>query len=217
MSEQGKLFDDLPGLAAPLHRHPLYDVWNSMRQRCHNPGHPSFRNYGGRGIFVCDEWRVSRLAFVAWAIKSGWQRGLQIDRRDNNGPYSPGNCRFVTRKRNKRNCRNTVRGPDGSALADHAERLGMTRSALHDRVRRGMAWADVVALPKSVPAVRYFLMDGMPLRQAIRLSGQPERMVYSRIKRGWSPDDAVSIPKGGKRPAAFVAACKAQRKGIHDE
>lgn len=144
-------------------------------------------------------------AFVAWAIKAGWQAGLQIDRRDNDGPYSPGNCRFVTRKRNKRNCRNTLRDPDGIALADHAERLGMTRAALRDRVARGMPWRDVLALPKSVPAVRYFLSDATPLRQAIRLSGLPERMVYARIARGWSPDDAVSIPKGGMRPAATVA------------
>lgn len=164
--EQGTLFDDLPGLAGPLHQHPLYDVWNNMRQRCHNPGHPAFRDYGGRGIFVCDEWRGSSLAFVSWAVNSGWRAGLEIDRENNDGPYSPGNCRFVTRKRNKRNCRNTVRGPDGSALADHAERLGLSRSALLARLRRGMGWQDAVSIPKggkrpaaSAPAIPAGLVD----------------------------------------------------------
>lgn len=199
--EQGTLFDELPPVLGPLHRHPLYNAWRSMKTRCYNPKVRGFKDYGGRGIFVCDEWRNSLRAFVVWAIKAGWQSGLQLDRENNDGPYSPGNCRWVTRKRNMRNCRNTLRGPDGSALADHAENLGMTRAALRDRVRRGMPWADVVSVPKSRPGVRYVSGDGVPVVDLARASGLSVNCVLKRIARGWSPDDAVSIPKGGKRPA----------------
>ena len=66
-----------------------------------------YPNYGGRGITVCDGWRDDYTAFVTWAEDNGWQRGLDIDRIDNDGPYSPDNCRVVTRKTNLSNRRNT--------------------------------------------------------------------------------------------------------------
>lgn len=152
-SQDGKpvqlaLFDGLgPVMPSALHRHPLYAVWANMKKRCGNPKSPQFMDYGGRGIVVCEEWCVSSRAFVAWALANGWKPGLQLDRCDNDGPYSPGNCRFVTRKVNQRNRRDTIRGPDGSTLADHAERLGMSRSALMARLARGIPWAEAVAMP----------------------------------------------------------------------
>lgn len=142
------LFDGLgPVMPSALHRHPLYAVWANMKKRCGNPNVPQFKDYGGRGIVVCEEWRGSSRAFISWALANGWRSGLQLDRRDNDGPYAPGNCRFVTRKVNVRNRRDTIRGPDGSALADHAERLGMSRAALMSRLARGIPWAEAVAMP----------------------------------------------------------------------
>ena len=88
--------------------HPLLAVRNNMIRRCHKPENVGYRNYGGRGISVCDEWRKSFEAFARWAIASGWQRGLEIDRIDNDGNYEPGNCRFVTRRDNSRNKKQTV-------------------------------------------------------------------------------------------------------------
>lgn len=84
---------------------PLYAVWRRMVFRCHNQKASDFKDYGGRGVSVCDEWRTNADAFVAWAIENGWKQGLEIDRRNNNGGYFPGNCRFVTGKVNCRNRR----------------------------------------------------------------------------------------------------------------
>lgn len=67
-----------------------------MVKRCFDPKHSNFRNYGGRGITVCDEWLNDCPSFVLWAVSNGYKPGLQIDRRDNDKGYSPGNCRFVT-------------------------------------------------------------------------------------------------------------------------
>jgi hypothetical protein len=82
----------------------IYSVRNGMLQRCYNPNSPSYHRYGGRGISVCDEWRRNPSEFAKWATANGYERGLQIDRRDNDGNYCPSNCRFVTRAEN---CRNT--------------------------------------------------------------------------------------------------------------
>lgn len=84
----------------------LYAVWNGMKQRCLNPNNKSYNNYGGRGITVDPEWVNNYESFYNWAISSGYKKGLQIDRIDNDGNYCASNCRFVdnyTQANNKRN------------------------------------------------------------------------------------------------------------------
>lgn len=83
---------------------PLYNVLSKMHYRCENENHSCYKNYGGRGITVCEEWSMDNAqAFISWAKEHGWEEGLEIDRIDNNKGYSPDNCRFVTRQENCRN------------------------------------------------------------------------------------------------------------------
>lgn len=83
--------------------HFLYKVWQQMKDRCYNENCYAYKNYGGRGITVCKEW-MSAKVFIEWAL-SLWEKGLQIDRKDNNKDYCPENCRFVTRLENIHNTR----------------------------------------------------------------------------------------------------------------
>lgn len=83
---------------------PLFNVLHCMHYRCENENHPQYKDYGGKGITVCDEWSMDNAeAFISWAIENGWKQGLEIDRIDNTKGYSPDNCRFVTRSENCRN------------------------------------------------------------------------------------------------------------------
>jgi hypothetical protein len=84
--------------------HPLYRVWAEMKTRCYNENRKCYKDYGGRGIIVCNEWKNDPVKFIKWA-KLLWEKRSQIDRKDNNGNYCPENCRFVTRKENVHNQR----------------------------------------------------------------------------------------------------------------
>lgn len=86
-------------------RHPLYHVWKKMIQRCHDTEHKNFPYYGARGITVCKAWRDSPVPFIQWAEAHGYQPGLEIDRRNNDGHYSARNCRFVEPRINRTNTR----------------------------------------------------------------------------------------------------------------
>jgi hypothetical protein len=81
----------------------LFDVHRHMMERCgHKDGVQGRKNYAGRGIKVCSEWRGSFVAFHQWALKNGYRVGLTLDRIDNDGHYEPSNCRWVTRGDNSK-------------------------------------------------------------------------------------------------------------------
>jgi hypothetical protein len=81
---------------------PLYSVWEDMRRRCRNPKIKYFYRYGGRGIKICREWDDFK-TFHDWAIAHGYKKGLNLDRKNNDGDYTPKNCRFVDDVVNSRN------------------------------------------------------------------------------------------------------------------
>lgn len=83
----------------------LYRVWAGMRRRCYNKNDAAYSAYGARGIRICQSWLSYYQKFHDWAMSHGWSQGLSIERRNNNGNYSPRNCTFIPRSLQARNRR----------------------------------------------------------------------------------------------------------------
>lgn len=132
-----------------MSKHPAYAVWRSMNDRCRLPTHQAWANYGGRGIAVCEEWQASFEAF--WRdMGPTYQTGLTLDRTNNDGPYSPENCRWVTTKEQSRNKRNSTRvdTPWGVlTVSELAERTSIGVTTLLYRVGRGVTGAALLEKP----------------------------------------------------------------------
>lgn len=121
-----------------------------MKMRCYNPNNGKFKNYGARGITICDRWRNSFEGFIS---DMGFRPSSKhsLDRIDNNGNYEPGNCRWSTNSnqcRNKRNNRVLTLGEKSQCALSWAEEIGMNYGTLIRRKQLG--WTDERALTQPV-------------------------------------------------------------------
>lgn len=115
---------------------PTYRSWAGMIQRCTNPKSAKYKDYGGRGIIVCPEWRTSFSAFLAdMGIKPD---DKTLDREDVNGNYEPGNCRWATaseQQTNKRNVPLYTLGGVSKSVSGWAKEYNLDTRTLHKRLQ----------------------------------------------------------------------------------
>lgn len=117
-------------------KHPLYQLWASMIGRCRDIGHTSYNRYGGRGITVCDRW----LQFENFLSDMGQRPSPlhSVDRIDNNGPYSPENCRWSTATEqllNRRTTRFLTHNGETKTHSEWERQAGITRGSIYNRLK----------------------------------------------------------------------------------
>ena len=120
----------------------LYRIWQGMKERCHNENSPNFKNWGARGIKVCDEWKNSFEAFYQWATETGYNDNLTIDRIDNNVGYNPQNCKWSTAKEQSRNRRSNIDitiGNTTKTLTEWCEIFNLSYGTVNSRYHRLLA------------------------------------------------------------------------------
>ena len=143
------------GLYEPLR---LRRIWNGMISRCYSPNNPQYADYGGRGITVCDEWSRKKgkgyLSFKKWAFDNGYNEDLTIDRIDNDGGYSPENCRWADdfqQANNRRGNHLLEYNGEVDTMANWARRVGLDYFVIAARINR-LGWSAEKAL--STPYVK---------------------------------------------------------------
>ena len=132
---------------------PLFNVWKNMISRCTKPNDKRYARYGGRGIKVCDRW-LDVTNFIA-DMAIGYEKGLQINRKDNDGNYSNENCEWATTKAQTRNySRNVVIEHNGKILCvvDWAIKTGIPAKTIYDRISHG--WSPIDAITKPVDIIK---------------------------------------------------------------
>lgn len=117
----------------------LRKILTNVKSRCYNENATSYARYGGRGISVCQEWVDNFSSFREWAVSNGYEDNLTLDRIDNDGPYSPENCRWASPKDQMRNMSRNRR-IRGKTIAEWSEELGIANWVLRNRLLRG--WSD---------------------------------------------------------------------------
>jgi hypothetical protein len=125
----------------------LYGIWNGMKNRCNNPKTENYKNYGGKGVRVCQEWSEDFTIFRDWALGHGYNEDKSIDRINSNGHYEPSNCRWITMKQqqnNKSSNRYVVVKGERMTISECADKYGFTYNTMVKRVKAGLTGDELI-------------------------------------------------------------------------
>lgn len=120
----------------------IYRIWLGMKHRCYNTNAKTYKDYGGRGITICDEWVNDFQSFCDWSMEHGYSNILTIDRIDTNLGYSPDNCRWTTMKEQSNNTRKNINisyNGESRTLAEWSEKLNLNYNVVYGRIYK-LGW-----------------------------------------------------------------------------
>lgn len=187
--------------------HRVYKIFHGMKARCYNPNTESYYLYGQRGITICDEWLNDFGAFFTWAINSGYDDTLSIDRIDNSKGYSPDNCRWATPKEqtdNRSICKPLTAFGETKLVRDWArdDRCIVSGTTLTYRLRDGMGLVEAMTTRafrrhgNGKNARHAAFGDSMALIEWVdddRCRVNYNTLRY-RVSAGWDIERAISTP-----------------------
>lgn len=168
----------------------LYKTWRGILDRCYNPNIKSYKNYGARGISMCEEWKNSYENFRDWSLDNGYDESKNrneqsIDRIDVNGNYEPSNCRWSdsrTQSRNKRNVRLIVYQDEDITISEFCEKVGISdKSFAYRWIKKGISPEQVLKRWNEKENIPDYLMDCEEYAQS---KGITSAYVRSKINKG---------------------------------
>lgn len=127
----------------------LYNTWKNIKSRCYYNKNISYKNYGMRGIKVCNEWKDNFQAFYELSMNNGYKENLEIDRIDVNGSYEPDNCRWITHKEQQRNRRDTIKytiNGETHWLKEWCNIYGIKYNTVRSRLKRKLSILQALEL-----------------------------------------------------------------------
>lgn len=183
-----------------LRKHPLYRTWSNIKTRCYNVNDPHYKNWGGRGITMCDVWKDDFLTFHNWAISNGWEPGLTIERIDNDKGYEPLNCKWITHAEQAKNKQTThwiTFNGKTQSLHDWSIEIGIDEGILERRINY-LNWSIERAITEPKVEHSYMVEYQGEVRSLVEWSeilGMSRDILYQRLKvLNWSVDKAFTTP-----------------------
>ena len=174
---------------------PEYQAWIDMKHRCFNPNNKQYLDYGGRGITVCDRWLNLDNFLADMGTKPSPKHSL--DRIDNNGDYSPKNCKWSTRVEQNNNTRyNRLITIDDVTLTitQWENKMGYGRGVIQGRLNLGWSEYDAVMTPVETGKLITIKNETRTIVQWTEKMGYGESVIHDRLKMGWSEYRAVMTP-----------------------
>lgn len=172
----------------------LYGIWSNMKTRCYNPKVKAYQHYGGRGIEVCKEWQKYDV-FYRWAMSSGYQDNLTLDRIDSDENYCPENCRWATQKEQQNNRRNnhllTYNGVTRT-LKQWEEICGIDYSLIKYRLKHGYSVCDALFTPPKKPKLIEFDGESHTVSEWSKITGIRQLLINDRLRKGWSVERTLT-------------------------
>lgn len=126
-----------PNLRHGMSHTRLYYAWNNIKKRCYNESTPAYKNYGGRGIKMCDAWKDSFESFAEWSLSNGYTDSLTIERIDVNGDYCPENCTWIPlneQQNNRTSCLYFTYNGETKNLHEWCSSLNLPYMTVHNRI-----------------------------------------------------------------------------------
>lgn len=170
-------------------RERLYKVWSGMKQRCDNPNHKAYGQYGGRGIRVCEEWSKNYVSFREFMLTHGYDPEAPfgectIDRIDNDGDYCPENCRVVSvqeQQVNKGDVFSFILDGKRTTISGASRSKGISRSGIQWRMRKGMTLNEAINRP--LREVRTYEAEGQvhTLKEWAEIMRVTQNVIYGRL------------------------------------
>lgn len=180
----------------------LYNIYYSMLARCYNSKNTAFVYYGKRGIKVCKEWKENLLHFVSWSSNNGYKEHLTLDRIDNDGDYTPENCRWITMKEQSKNKRKKLIdfNNEKHSLKEWSVLLNIPYATLHRRLKH--KWPIEKAFTTPVPVKEKQRIDKITFNGETKTQAEwcrelniPRYTLSKRItQQGWSVEKAMTTP-----------------------
>ena len=177
-------------------RSPEYKSWASMKDRCGRISHRQYRDYGGRGITICEEWLGSFETFLQ-DMGPRPSPAHSIDRIDNHKGYSPDNCRWATARQQSNNKRsNVIISVNGvtHTVAEWSRINGIKRSVIYQRLVHGWDDAQSVTVPVRPPHTITAHGVTQSIAEWAKDTGMTRMTITTRKKLGWSDEESVTLP-----------------------
>ena len=174
----------------------LRRIYHHMKGRCYNSNDNKYKNYGARGIKVCNEWINSFDSFYKWALKNGYKKGLSIDRINNDGDYEPINCKWSTPKEQANNrTTNKYYSYKGitKTIAQWSDETGINVGTLYWRIKHNYSPDEVMNKEINTKKKKLYFYNGkgLMIKEWSKAINKSETVLYHHLKKGKKFEDIM--------------------------